>query len=84
MAYEVISRIYDELMEEVDYNQWCDFMEELFLERTSDIHHILELGCGSGIMTECLAKQKGYEVVGVDTSQEMLFLAQERIGRIWK
>lgn len=80
MAYEVISKIYDELMEEVDYNQWCDFMEKLFLERTPDIHHILELGCGSGIMTECLLN-KGYEVVGVDTSEEMLFLAQERLRR---
>lgn len=80
MAYEVISKIYDELMEEVDYNQWCDFMEKLFLERTPDIHHILELGCGSGIMTECLLN-KGYEVVGVDTSEEMLFLAQERLQR---
>jgi len=80
VAYEVISKIYDELMEEVDYNQWCDFMEKLFLERTPDIHHILELGCGSGIMTECLLN-KGYEVVGVDTSEEMLFLAQERLQR---
>lgn len=78
MAYEVISRIYDELMEEVDYATWCDFMEELFLQRGKTIHHIFELGCGSGIMTEKLL-QKGYEVVGVDSSEKMLELAQERL-----
>lgn len=78
MAYEVISRIYDDLMEEVDYGEWCDFMEALFLENGEEIHHIFELGCGSGIMTEKLL-QKGYEVVGVDSSQEMLELAGERL-----
>ncbi|MDO4793064.1 MAG: class I SAM-dependent methyltransferase [Filifactor alocis] len=78
MAYEAVSRVYDALMEEVDYQLWCNFMEELFTSKTEGIRHILELGCGSGIMTEKLL-EKGYEVVGADVSEEMLELAWERV-----
>ncbi len=83
MAYEVVSEIYDGLMEDVDYLKWCNFMETLFLEKTPDIHHILELGCGSGIMTRHLL-EKGYEVVGTDCSEEMLLLAQEKLQKFGK
>lgn len=38
----------------------------------------MELGCGSGIMTECLL-QKGYEVVGVDTSARNAFFGTREI-----
>lgn len=78
MAYEAVSRVYDALMEEVDYRHWCDFMEELFSSKTQEVRHILELGCGSGIMTEQLL-ERGYEVVGADVSEEMLELAWERV-----
>lgn len=78
MAYEAVSRVYDALMEEVDYQRWCDFMEELFTSKTEEVRHILELGCGSGLMTEKLL-DKGYEVVGTDISEQMLEIAWERV-----
>ena len=37
----------------------------------------LDLGCGTGTLTELLAK-KGYDMIGIDYSQEMLNIAMEK------
>lgn len=44
---------------------------------TSEKNLILDLGCGTGRFTELLAK-KGYDMIGVDLSQEMLNIAVQR------
>ena len=41
---------------------------------------ILDLGCGTGTLTELLAK-RGYDMIGVDNSQEMLQLAMDKRSR---
>lgn len=38
---------------------------------------ILDLGCGTGTLTELLAA-KGYDMIGIDNSQEMLQIAMEK------
>lgn len=38
---------------------------------------ILDLGCGTGTLTELLAR-KGYEMIGVDNAQEMLQIAMDK------
>jgi 2-polyprenyl-3-methyl-5-hydroxy-6-metoxy-1,4-benzoquinol methylase len=38
---------------------------------------ILDLGCGTGTLTELLAR-KGYDMIGVDNSEEMLQIAMEK------
>lgn len=41
---------------------------------------ILDLGCGTGTLTELLAR-KGYDMIGVDNAQEMLQIAMEKRER---
>lgn len=41
---------------------------------------ILDLGCGTGTLTELLAGQ-GYDMIGIDNSQEMLQIAMEKRDR---
>ena len=77
MQYSVLSQIYDELMVNVDYDMWSEYLEYLILEQGEKPLNILELGCGSGNVTEKLL-EKGYEVVGIDYSEEMLELAEEK------
>ncbi|MGL5439937.1 MAG: class I SAM-dependent DNA methyltransferase [Filifactoraceae bacterium] len=80
-SYSVLSKIYDELMEKVDYKDWAMFIHErLELSEAKPMHHILELGCGTGNVTKELLKL-GYEVVGVDISQEMLEVAEEKLEK---
>ena len=38
---------------------------------------VLDLGCGTGNMTELLAKE-GYDMIGVDNSEDMLEIASEK------
>ncbi len=38
---------------------------------------ILDLGCGTGTLTELLAR-KGYDMIGLDNAQEMLQIAREK------
>ena len=77
MQYSVLSQIYDQLMVNVDYEMWASYIEHLILEQGEKPLNILELGCGSGNVTEKLL-EKGYEVVGIDYSEEMLEIAEEK------
>lgn len=76
-AYTDFANVYDRFMDEIPYDKWCDnVINEL---RKFDINDglVLELGCGTGSMTERLAV-KGYDMIGVDFSQEMLNIACEK------
>lgn len=77
MQYSVLPQIYDELMVNVDYPAWAKYLQQLLLEQGTNPTHILELGCGSGNVTLELLKL-GYEVVGLDYSEEMLEIAEEK------
>ncbi len=77
-AYGRLSTVYDRLNAELDYAAWADFIIACF-ERFSDIRPtlLLDLACGTGRMTLELA-QRGYDMIGVDGSAEMLAEASAR------
>ncbi|MCM3738675.1 class I SAM-dependent methyltransferase [Oceanobacillus luteolus] len=77
MAYGQMAMVYDHLMAHAPYEKWVEFTEEMFKEHEKSIHHIADLGCGTGEITTLLAK-KGYQIVGVDYSEEMLTLAESK------
>jgi len=69
---------YDDLYHDKDYAAECDLVEDVLRACARDpIKRILDLGCGTGAHAVLLA-QRGYEVVGVDRSPEMLHRARER------
>ena len=76
-AYTDFASVYDELMDETPYEKWCDNVLKVFHENDIEDGLILDLGCGTGSMTELLAA-KGYDMIGVDYSMEMLNIAQEK------
>ena len=73
--YAVLASYYDRVMEDVDYEAWCDFYEACFSENKISPKNILDLACGTGSITVPLAK-RGYAMTGIDLSSEMLSLAQ--------
>ena len=76
-AYTGFAGVYDLLMDETPYGQWCEnVVHELQKYGICD-GLLLELGCGTGTLTELLA-QKGYDMIGVDCSEEMLDAAMEK------
>jgi len=77
-GYDVIARVYDKLNAEIDYKAWADFVESAFnrfLPEKPSL--VLDLACGTGSMTTELAT-RGYDMIGVDGSEQMLSIASER------
>jgi SAM-dependent methyltransferase len=69
---------YDDLYQDKDYLAECDLIERMFkLYGQGPVRRVLDLGCGTGGHAVVLAS-RGYEVVGVDRSPEMLERARAR------
>jgi ubiquinone/menaquinone biosynthesis C-methylase UbiE len=76
-VYEDFAKVYDELMQEIDYDEWADYLFRMTLNASIPIKKILEFGCGTGNITLRLA-QKGFDVTAVDLSEDMLTVADEK------
>ena len=75
--YSLLAPYYDVFNGDLDYRAWGDSIEEAFSRyRPEGTPSVLDLGCGSGRMTVELAR-RGYDMVGVDGSPEMLSVARE-------
>ena len=76
-AYTGFASVYDRFMENVPYEKWRDIIvKELTKESITD-GLLLDLGCGTGTLTNLLA-EAGYDMIGVDGSEEMLMEAREK------
>ena len=75
-AYENFASVYDKLMDDVPYGEWAKFIRNLLTEYGIDDGLVLDLGCGTGKMTKEL-RDAGYDMIGVDSSVDMLRLARE-------
>ncbi len=90
LPFARFARYYDRfMMRYVDYQGWVNYVEKIFrrwyrreegepriLPRT-----VLDVACGTGIPTILLA-ERGYRVIGVDRSQEMLAVLEKKKGNL--
>ena len=76
-SYEFLADSYDELTTDVRYLAWADYLEKHFAKALIPVHTVLDLACGTGSLTAELAL-RGYEMIGVDKSAEMLAVAVEK------
>ncbi|WP_296558212.1 class I SAM-dependent methyltransferase [uncultured Acetobacterium sp.] len=79
--YEEFAQVYDELMKEIDYSKWSDYIQRLFLNSKREIKTVLEFGCGTGNIT-CKLGQMGLNMTAVDLSEAMLTVADEKADRM--
>lgn len=75
-SYTDFAYIYDKLIDQ-DYEKWADYIEELFRKYNKKPKLVLDLGCGTGSITNILAK-RGYDMIGVDLSADMLNVAKDK------
>ena len=68
--------MYDLFMDNVPYEEWGSYLTGLLREYGICSGTVAELGCGTGKMTRLLAAA-GYDMIGVDNSEEMLEIARE-------
>ena len=76
-AYTSFAAVYDTFMDNIPYEEWKSYLKELLKEYGVQDGLVLDLGCGTGTMTELLAAD-GYDMIGVDNSEEMLEIAREK------
>ncbi|KGP90471.1 methyltransferase [Pontibacillus chungwhensis BH030062] len=77
MSYGRFAEIYDELMEDVPYQDWVTFTQSSIRSTEVGVESILDLGAGTGEISIRLAKE-GYNVTGVDLSEDMLAVANRK------
>jgi len=76
-VYEALAGVYDELTGDVAYERRADYLERLFQKSRLPVRTVLDLACGTGNMTAVLT-ERGYELIGVDDSPDMLAVAREK------
>lgn len=76
-CYGFLAGCYDRLTYDVDYAAWADYIEAHFRKHSLLGRTVLDLACGTGSLTRELAL-RGYELIGVDRSPEMLAEAAEK------
>ena len=80
-SYEGLAASYDALTTDVGYEKRADFLEKLFRRSRIPVKVVLDLACGTGTMTWLLTG-RGYELIGVDGSEEMLAAAMSKGGTV--
>ena len=76
-AYSDFASVYDTFMDETPYDEWADFLHGLLNEDGIAEGLVLDLGCGTGSLTRLMA-EKGYDMIGVDYSPQMLQIAMSK------
>ena len=76
-AYTGFAEVYDIFMDNVPYEEWGAYLSGL-LEEYGDLRRDR---CGSRVRNrndDRYLAEKGYDMIGIDASEEMLEIAQER------
>ena len=89
-AYQNFAKVYDELMDNVPYDEWGSMIIDKINKygitkpnrNTQDLlesekNLIVDLGCGTGTLSQLLY-HSGYDMIGIDYSEEMLQIAREK------
>lgn len=78
MSYDDFSHYYDLLTDNVEYKKRADYFCRLLSMCGINEGILLDLGCGTGNMSFEMA-EKGFDVIGVDSSIGMLNVAQQKM-----
>lgn len=76
-CYRFLAPWYDKLTGDVPYTRFADFYEAEFRRDGGEFKLLLDLCCGTGTLTDVLSR-RGYEMIAVDSSVEMLMEAQSK------
>lgn len=76
-SYSHFARYYDTLTQNINYNEIADYFYNLLTTNNIKEGILLDLACGTGSICE-LMHDKGYEVIGVDNSYDMLNVATQK------
>ncbi len=76
-GYGDFAYVYDILTENVNYEERCEYICNLLALGGVSKGILLDLACGTGTLSFML-QDRGYDVIGVDGSEDMLSVAMEK------
>lgn len=76
-AYHALAASYDRLTNDIQYEETVAFYMQLLQREGISVRTAADLACGTGSVALLLA-QRGLRVIGVDMSEEMLCVAQQK------
>lgn len=76
-AYTDFAGVYDIFMDQTPYEEWCRRLKQTLERHGIPKGLVLDLGCGTGTLTELLARA-GYDMIGIDNSEDMLNAALQK------
>ena len=76
--FSLLASVYDAIMNDIDYEHWGQFILDVVRARGWHGGRCLDIGCGTGNSTFPFVA-RGYEVVGLDASSDMLRIAREKL-----
>ena len=76
-SYTGFAEFYDLFMDNIPYEEWSKYLISLLKENNINDGIVLDIGCGTGNITEFLAKA-GYDMIGIDNSEDMLMEAMNK------
>lgn len=79
LAFSTIAPYYDKLMSFVNYPAWVDYIEKIIVLNNIEEKLIFDLACGTGVCLD-LWLDKGYEVIGLDKSLDMLQVTKRKLA----
>ena len=77
-AFSDYAQYYDLLNQQKDYKQEITYITSLINKYAPKANSLLDLGCGTGLHAIHFA-EKGYSVLGIDQSQDMINVALDRL-----
>lgn len=78
--YNKFASVYDELMNDFNYDEWFQYIEEVFKKYGKSPKKVLEMACGTGNLSYYFAENM-YKLTAFDISDEMLSKAYNKLGR---
>lgn len=78
LPFTALAAVYDAIMADVEYDHWADFVLTYARDGGLEGDSALDLACGTGGFTRELHRA-GWQVQGLDGSQEMLTVARGRL-----
>lgn len=76
--FTALASVYDDIMAEVEYDEWCEFILDLARARGYRDGPLHDLACGTGNATLPM-RQRGLPVSGSDASAAMLAVARAKL-----
>lgn len=77
-TYNTFAYVYDKFMNNIPYKEWAMYIKTLLQQYNIPTGTLVELGCGTATLAMLLEAQ-GYQITGVDNSEDMLNLASDKL-----